>query len=787
MNFRWGMSRLLLVALGAGVAVVPGAVTSGNRVSAANDMTPWASPSMPPLCTATQTASGNVTTCLLDGPNGRPESRGWPTPPFPTPDNATTVPWVDLAMGATGSRVTTLQKALIASGYVIAADGMFGAITGSAVRKFQVMESLAETGVVDQPTAGALGILVTGGGTFPPAGFTWIGWSYNGSPALASWEAQMVGNPLPIGVVAAKQLRSLPDALPLFVGFIKDVSAGGYKITDAGTYAFRCTSNSRKDCDGQSRDEMSNHAYGLALDINTSANPELTYTGVGTATACATTVKTDIPMWMVVAAQKWGLYWAGYGWNGGCLTPAQVKSSVLRDSMHFEFRGTPAQARTIAAFNLTGNPGTPATSLAPPAPPVPPPSTKTCLNLVDDAGLVSSRCLAPAEVPDKGWRTVITTQAPAGATAAVVNITLTGATTSGYVTAEPCAATSGAASVGDRRWSNGNSVPGLTTANLSVVPIDANGAFCLYQSQPGHTIVDVQGFFAPSTASPGGGNLLTAVAPRRMVDTRTQTYCAPNGTCGKPGPVPANTELMVAASAVPASAVALLANLTITGPVGSGYVTADACSALVIGPQTRSNTNFVAGSTVANLAVVPTTSSTAGAQMCSYTSATTQKAIDLQGYFAPAAAGGWGFALSPSQRLLDTRNCQIEASTGAQQCATPNAADTIVRVQGPAGESAVLVNLTLTDAMQAGYATADKCSALVAGPQTKSNSNMTVGKVVANVAVVPLDPDGGFCVYLSASAHLVVDLQGTFSATAALRFNPITPVRRHYSRELNTP
>ncbi len=785
------MSRLLLLALGAGVVVVPGAVAPAGRVSAANDMTPWTSPSMPPLCTAAQIASGNVTTCLLDGPNGRPETRGWPTPPFPTPDNATTVPWVDLAQGATGSRVTILQQALIASGYVIAADGVFGAITDSAVRKFQVMESLPENGIVDQSTAGALGILVTGGGTFPPAGFTWIGWSYNGSPALASWEAQMVANPVAIGVVAAKQLRSLPDALPLFVGFIKDVSAGGYKITDAGTYAFRCTSNSRKDCDGQSRDEMSNHAYGLALDINTAANPELTYTGVGTATACATTVKTDIPMWMVLAAQKWGLYWAGYGWNGGCLTPAQIKSSVLRDSMHFEFRGTPAQARAIAAFNLTGASATP---LAPPAPP--PPSTKTCLNVVDDAGLVSSRCLAPAEVPGRGWRTVIATQAPSGATAAVVNITLTGATTAGYVTAEPCTATSGTAtsgtatsgaSVGDRRWSNGNSVPGLTTANLSVVPIDANGAFCLYQSQPGHTIVDVQGFFAPSAASPGGGNLLTAVAPRRMIDTRTQTYCAPNGTCGKPGPVPANTELMVAAPAVPASAVALLANLTITGPTGSGYVTADACPALVVGPQTRSNTNFVAGSTVANLAVVPTTSSTSGAQICSYTSATTQKAIDLQGYFAPVSAGGWGFAMSPPQRLLDTRNCQIDASTGAQQCASPNAAGSIVRVQGPVGESAVLVNLTLTDATQAGYATADKCSALVAGPQTKSNSNMTVGKVVANVAVVPLDPDGGFCVYLSAAAHLVVDLQGTFSPTAPLRFNPITPVRRHDSRVLNTP
>ncbi|MCU1368346.1 MAG: hypothetical protein JWN39_3985, partial [Ilumatobacteraceae bacterium] len=563
-------------------------------------------------------------------------------------------------------------------------------------------------------------------------------------------------------------------------GFVRDIVAGGYTITDVGTYAFRCTSNSRKDCSGQTRDEMSNHAYGLALDLNTAANPELTYRGVDGATACATPLKSDIPMWVVRAAERWGLYWGGYGWNGGCKTPAQSKTSVLRDVMHFEFRGTPTQAKAIAAFNASG--ATPSGVIQTPTTTPAPPPTKTCLNLADSAGTVTSHCLAADEIPAAGIRTVIDTGAPAGSTAAVVNITLTGATAAGYVTAEPCSA-----AAGDRTSSNGNATPGLTTANLSVVPVDANGKFCLYQSQAMETVVDVQGFFAPAASAAGGGNLLTTVAPQRIIDTRTQTFCAPSGTCGKKGPVAANTEVMLGTSAIPATAVAMLANLTITAPTADGYVTADACNTLVAGPQTRSNANFVAGATVANLAVVPATAMTSGttpgAQICTYTSATTQKAVDVQGYFAPASAGGWGFSAVPSQRLLDTRSCSADPSVACPL----SPAGSIVRIQGPAGASAVLVNLTLTGAKQAGYATADQCSALTEGPQTKSNSNMSPSAIAANVAVVPLDPDGSFCVYLSAASHLVVDLQGTFSSAAPLRFVPITPVRRHDSRAFNTP
>jgi hypothetical protein len=100
----------------------------------------------------------------------------------------------------------------------------------------------------------------------------------------------------------------------------------------------------------------------------------------------------------------------------------------------------------------------------------------------------------------------------------------------------------------------------------------------------------------------------------------------------------------------------------------------------------------------------------------------------------------------------------------------------------PIGASAVLINLTLTDAKAAGYATADKCSTLVPGPQAQSNANVTKGRTVANLAVVPVDADGTFCIYTSSAARVLVDVQGTFSPSGDLRFIPVSSVRRFDSR-----
>ncbi len=753
-----GSRRPLAIALAA-LLLAPGAgiVVDVAPVRAVGTVEPWYLPTVPPTCTSSQVTAGNVAGCVITLTNS-PESRGWPTAPFPVPLDPTTVAWTDVAKGASGTLVKAIQEALIAAGYSLTADGQFGPITEARVMAFQTDQGLPSTGIVDEATATALGVSATSGGTFPPPGWNWLGWGYNGSPALADWETKITGNLAAIGPVKSGQMRLMPEALPLFEGFISEIVAGGYLIKELGGYVFRCTASTAKSCAGLTRAALSNHAYGLAIDFNTVANPMATYYGINGATACATPVKTDIPQWVVQTAEKWGLYWGGYGWSSGCKSPTQVKSSASRDPMHFEYNGTPAQAKAILAYNQANN--------------VPIGAPANCVKLVNDSGVVT-RCLKTGELPPAGSRVMVETDAPSGSQAALVNLTLTDPAGAGYVTAETCAAQP----AGMRSSSNGNMVAGRAAANLAVVPLDANGRFCLYLSTRAHVLVDVQGYFAAAAKAPTGSTFVP-LPPQRVIDTRSERYCDPSGSCVQNGPVSGGYKLAVNAPRVPSGASALLANLTVTETSSAGYTTADACAALVNGLQSHSNVNYGKGATVANLAVVPATATDAGAQFCTYSSAAAHAVVDVQGYFAPGAPGGLGYSpLGTASRLVDTRGCWTDPVTGTQRCQKVNAAGSIVRMKAPPGASAVLVNLTLTDASSGGYATADRCSAITPGPQAKSSANATPGAVIANLAVVAVDGDGTFCVYVSSPMHLIVDLQGSFAAGSGLLFSAIAPVR----------
>ena len=312
----------------------------------------------------------------------------------------------------------------------------------------------------------------------------------------------------------------------------------------------------------------------------------------------------------------------------------------------------------------------------------------------------------------------------------------------GYITADSCSALT----AGPQTRSNGNYTRNTSIANLAVVPFDSDGSACIVNEQPVNLIADLQGAFTPSAP-----DRFTALAPTRVLDTRSGTKPAAGAivrvTTGQTG------------------ATSALVNLTMTEADTAGYITADRCSTLTAGPQTKSNGNYTPGTNIANLAVVPLDND---GSFCIYTERTAHLLVDLQGTFAP---GGNDRLTTSTGRVLDTRS------------GTKPAAGAIVRVTtGQTGATSALVNLTMTEADTAGYITADRCSTLTAGPQTKSNGNYTPGTNIANLAVVPLDNDGSFCIYTERTAHLLVDLQGTFAPSGALGFQRIDPTRRTDTR-----
>jgi len=111
---------------------------------------------------------------------------------------------------------------------------------------------------------------------------------------------------------------------PLFVGFLTEAQQRGYvldEVADDWGYARRCV---RGTGPGTSRPCVtSNHAWGLAVDINATRNP------------MGAPLRTDIPAWMVEVAAEYGL-----AWGGRWATP---------DPMHFEFTGSPGDADRLVS------------------------------------------------------------------------------------------------------------------------------------------------------------------------------------------------------------------------------------------------------------------------------------------------------------------------------------------------------------------------------------------------------------------------------------------------------
>ena len=153
-------------------------------------------------------------------------------------------------------------------------------------------------------------------------------------------------------------------------------------------------------------------------------------------------------------------------------------------------------------------------------------------------------------------------------------------------------------------------------------------------------------------------------------------------------------------------------------------------------------------------------------------------AADITAQLARPAASGGDAALpiasgAPSEyqplapeRVLDTR-------TTASRLAAGEVRRIDLAAFVPAGTSAVAVNLTSVDPAADGFLTGFACGT---DQPTVSSANYTARTNRGALAVLPIADDRGLCVFTSAAADLVVDIQGAFVADGA-RFTPVVPDR----------
>jgi hypothetical protein len=189
-----------------------------------------------------------------------------------------------------------------------------------------------------------------------------------------------------------------------------------------------------------------------------------------------------------------------------------------------------------------------------------------------------------------------------GVGAVVVNVTVTGPTSQGFLTVYPAGAPQPPLA------SNLNFSAGQTVPNRVIVKVGANGAISIYNGYGfAHVVVDVNGWFSDDTnwQLTGSGFKGTAL-PTRILDTRygTADLGSPIGAMGPASimslPVAGRGGVPGMTAHTPPTAVVL--NVTVTNPTVGDHLTI--WPSLIANPPLASDLNFVAGQTVPNLVVV---------------------------------------------------------------------------------------------------------------------------------------------------------------------------------------
>ncbi|MHB1524891.1 MAG: IPT/TIG domain-containing protein [Candidatus Dormibacteria bacterium] len=203
-----------------------------------------------------------------------------------------------------------------------------------------------------------------------------------------------------------------------------------------------------------------------------------------------------------------------------------------------------------------------------------------------------------------------------GVGAVVANVTATGTTATGYLTAYPAGASRPLAS-------NLNWVAGQTVANRVVVPVGANGQIAIYNaSGNANVVVDVTGYFTTGASAPAGASLYTPISPVRVLDTRqTGQALGPQATLG---------QQMAGVDGIPANATAVVTNVTAVNTTANSYLTVYPGG---VRPA-ASDVNWGAGETVPNLTLASLGPS--GAISLYNDSGTTNVVVDAFGYFSPS-------------------------------------------------------------------------------------------------------------------------------------------------------
>ena len=261
-----------------------------------------------------------------------------------------------------------------------------------------------------------------------------------------------------------------------------------------------------------------------------------------------------------------------------------------------------------------------------------------------------------------------------------------------------------------------------------------------------------------------------SLAPVRVLDTRTGVGLTGAFKAGQARSIP----IAGAAGGVPAGAIAVTGNLTVTGATLGGYVRLGS----TVG-GTASTINFKAGDDRANGITLGLASdgSLSGVYSTSSGKGTVGLVLDLTGYFVRDANGSTFIPIAPN-RIVDSRSRKgVSAPLTAGKITTFSVAG----LAGiPSNATAVTGNATITGQTGAGYITV--APTIAAGhPPVSSTLNFPRNDTRANNVTVPLSGGKLQVEYIGSAkttVQFIFDVTGYFvPGLSGATFVPLAPGR----------
>ena len=275
------------------------------------------------------------------------------------------------------------------------------------------------------------------------------------------------------------------------------------------------------------------------------------------------------------------------------------------------------------------------------------------------------------------------------------------------------------------------------------------------------------------------GTTYVPITPVRVLDTRVN-----NGLSGMFTVNVARTWQVTGVGGIPANAVAVTGNVTVTQQQSAGYL---AVTPTATNKPSSSTINFPLGDNRANNLAIPlsSTGSLSAVYLGAGAGKKTHLIFDVTGYFLADDTGATFTSITPA-RILDTR-----INAGLSGKFVNGTARKLLVTGGaiPSTATAITGNLTVTQQSAGGYLSVSPT--LPAAVPATSNLNFPVSDNRANGLYAPLDGTGHLWIVYKASGpassttHVILDVTGYFvPGTTGLRFVPLNPGRTMDTRSI---